>query len=79
MRECAICLYMSCDPKSASGAVGLNTAIPELVSGALERLDPGGAEAHIMLAVCPEHVVDIYRERVDGVRMAWRLPVGSLR
>jgi hypothetical protein len=78
MRDCAICHYMSLEPRAASGVVGLNTAIPELVSSAFERLDRGGAEAHIMLGVCPEHVVDIYRERIDGVRMAWRLPVASL-
>ena len=78
MHDCAVCRYLHVEPRAASGAVGLNTSIGELISGALERLDRGELQqAHIMLAVCPEHVVDIYRGRVDGVKMAWRLPVAT--
>ena len=76
MQVCEICRYLRLEPRSANGAIGLTTAIQPLVAAALDRLDSGlGTEAHVMLAVCPDHVVDIYRGRVDGVAMAWRLAV----
>lgn len=74
MRECAVCLYLCLEPRGSSGTVGVNTALAGLVELAVQRLDSGAdTVAHILVAVCPEHVVDIYRGRVDGVSMAWRL------
>jgi len=32
--------------------------------------DAHGASA---ARLCPEHVVDVYRGRIDGVTMAWRI------
>jgi hypothetical protein len=76
MHNCEICRYLRLEPRTANGAIGLHTAIQPLVEAAVDRLDSGaGSEAHVMLAVCPDHVVDIYRGRVDGVTMAWRLAV----
>lgn len=74
MNECAVCRYLRLEPRQASGTIGLNTAIVPLIALALERLDNGvGTEAHILAPVCPEHVVEIYRGRLDGIAMAWRL------
>ncbi|MGH2632097.1 MAG: hypothetical protein ACRDG3_01695 [Tepidiformaceae bacterium] len=57
-----------------NSTVGLNTAIDPLLDAALERFSEGQhGQSHIALAVCPEHVVDIYRERLPGVSMAWKL------
>jgi hypothetical protein len=76
MRSCTICAYLGLEPRQVNGAIGLNTAIPELIKAAPERLDRGGTNsAHVLLPVCPEHVVEIYRERIPGVAMAWRLGV----
>ena len=74
MKDCAVCCYLRLEPRQASGTIGLSTAIVPLIELSLERLDNGmGTEAHILAPVCPEHVVDIYRGRLDGVAMAWRL------
>ena len=78
MHVCEVCRYLRLEPQSATGAIGLTTAIQPLVDAAIERFaTQKGTDAHVMLAVCPEHVVDIYRGRVDGVAMAWRLSVGQ--
>lgn len=79
MHECAICREFGLEPRRTNSVVGLATAIRELIQSAFERI-PGGDDgaAHVMLPACAEHVVDIYRERVPGVRMAWRMPVGPL-
>jgi hypothetical protein len=78
MRDCAVCIYLCLDPRGASGTVGVNTSIAELVESAVQRLDGSGNEvAHVLVAVCPEHVVDIYRDRLDGVSMAWRLALAG--
>lgn len=78
MQVCEVCRYLRLEPQNASGAIGLKTAIQPLVDAALERFATRkGSAAHVMLAVCPDHVVDIYRGRVDGVAMAWRLAVAQ--
>lgn len=74
MNDCAVCCYLRLEPRHASGTIGLSTAIVPLIELAMERLDNGLSDAaHILAPVCPEHVVDIYRGRLDGVAMAWRL------
>jgi len=56
--------------------VGLATAIGELVAEAHDHLDETPGEGvHVMLPACPEHVVDAYRGRLTGIRMAWRVPL----
>lgn len=71
---CAVCRYLRLAPCEASGSVGLLTSIPELIFEATDQLESSDPnQPHIMLAVCAQHVVDIYRGRVAGVRMAWRL------
>jgi hypothetical protein len=54
--------------------VGLRTADRDLIERALraEGIDAQGCQ-HIMAAVCPEHVVAIYRGQLPGVGMAWRM------
>jgi hypothetical protein len=70
---CAICSYLLETPRSATGTVGLLTAVPSLVNAAVDRFVMAGPEQHVVVNACPEHVVDVYRGRIDGVKMAWRL------
>lgn len=72
--ECAICRYLGTEPRMTTSSLGILTSIDALVEGCLNRLDDGsGSQAHLFLPVCPEHVVDIYRGRITGVAMAWRM------
>lgn len=74
MYECAICHYFGLEARPTASTVGVNTGLPFLLREALEVLsEVPGSESHIVLAVCPEHVVDIYRDRLLGVSMAWKL------
>jgi hypothetical protein len=70
---CVICKHLSLPIRTATGTVGLITSQSTIVSFATEHLGREGDEDHVMVPACPEHVVDVYRGRVDGVRMAWRL------
>ena len=72
MANCAICLHLNESPRLTTGTVGLLTSAPAIVGAALDRISEIGAESHVLVHACPEHVVDVYRGRVDGVRMAWR-------
>lgn len=73
MRSCAVCLCLNLPPGAASGHVGVWTSRSDLVSQAAGTLSPGpDGQMHVLVPVCPEHVVDIYRDRIEGVRMAWR-------
>ncbi len=73
MADCAICLHLNESPRLTAGTVGLLTASERILGVALDRIGDIGQESHVIVHACPEHVVDIYRGRVDGVRMAWRL------
>jgi hypothetical protein len=53
--------------------VGLLTREPGIVEAALDRLGADGEEHHVLVHTCPEHAVDVYRGRVEGVKMAWQL------
>ncbi len=76
MRSCAVCAYLGLDPSPSSGEVGLWTSLPAIVAAANQVFPSAPAgEHHVMLAVCNEHVVEIYRDRIPGLRMAWRLRV----
>lgn len=70
---CAICEHLGLPPEQATGTVGLLTAAAGMHGRAIDRLGWAGLEQHIVVHACPEHVVDIYRGRVPGMRMAWRL------
>ena len=73
MPRCAICLYLELPPRDATGTVGLMTAESSLLDSALDNMGEVAGDTHVIVHACPEHVVDVYRGRVDGVRMAWRL------
>ena len=73
MPVCAICQHLSLPPQNAAGTVGLLTAERAIVGAALDSFGAAGPEQHVVVHACPEHVVDVYRGRIDGVRMAWRL------
>ncbi len=78
MASCAICVHLSEAPRVTAGTVGLLTAAPLIVSAAVDRIGEIGAESHVVVHACPEHVVDVYRGRIAGVRMAWRLSEPSI-
>jgi predicted secreted protein len=73
MSFCALCLHLEVPPRQATGTVGLLTSAPALLDAALDRLAEIAGESHVIVHACPEHVVDVYRGRIEGVRMAWRL------
>jgi hypothetical protein len=79
MSFCALCIYLEVPPREATGTVGLLTSAPALLELKLDQIAKIGHESHIIVHACPEHVVDVYRGRVHGVRMAWRLaePTGT--
>lgn len=73
MANCAICLHLNEPPRNTTATVGLLTAATGILGEAVDRIGEIGAETHVVVHACPEHVVDVYRGRVEGVRMAWRL------
>ncbi len=73
MTPCAICQHLALPPRNATGTVGLLTAEPALIEAAVDTLGIGASERHIVVHACPEHVVDVYRGRIPGVIMAWKL------
>lgn len=79
MSFCALCIYLEVPLRQAAGTVGLLTSAPVLLGLKLDDLGENAGESHIIVHACPEHVVDVYRGRVDRVRMAWRLadPTGT--
>ncbi|MCC7088099.1 MAG: hypothetical protein M9925_02095 [Chloroflexi bacterium] len=79
MSFCALCIYLEVPLRQATGTVGLLTSVPVLLDWKLDDLGENAGESHIIVPACPEHVVDVYRGRVEGVRMAWRLaePTGT--
>ena len=60
-------------PRAAAGTVGLLTRKRGIVGAAVDRLGESGGELHVVVHACPEHAADVYRGRIEGVRMAWRL------
>lgn len=79
MSFCALCIYLEVPLRPATGTVGLLTSVPVLLDLKLDDLGENAGESHVIVHACPEHVVDVYRGRVEGVRMAWRLaePTGT--
>ena len=79
MPVCAICAFLAHAPTPARGTVGVMTREPAILPAALDRfgVDDTGHH-HVVVDACPEHVVDVYRERIDGVRMAWRLEEAAI-
>ena len=72
--DCAICRHLGTALSRTGNVLGLKTEHTELLTHALTRYDLGDrAQAHILLPVCPEHAVDVYRSRVPGVEMAWQV------
>ena len=67
---CAACTLLGDVPCPTTSTVGLNTSLPRLIAQAQERLDDGAtSDAHVLVSVCPDHAVDVYRGRVNGVSM----------
>jgi len=73
-QDCAVCRHLGLVPRATVSSLGLRTAIRGLIEASSARFDDGrDAEAHVLVPVCPEHVVDIYRGRMAGMSMAWRM------
>ena len=76
---CALCEILGEEPRAAQNTIGLQTVLPGLIARTLEPGVPSASEQHVLVHVCPEHVVDIYRGRVAGVTMAWRTAPAPLQ
>jgi hypothetical protein len=74
LHPCAICRFLGQEPRYTTNVVGLRTRIDELLHHPGRRTLAGFDIEHVMLPACPEHVVEVYRGRVEGVAMAWRMP-----
>jgi hypothetical protein len=74
---CAICEHLALTPRASTGSVGLLTNAPGIVALAIDDLGISAGTRHVVVPACPEHVVDVYRGRIEGVRMAWRLGQGE--
>lgn len=72
-RNCAGCEVLGQDPRATQNTIAVHTVLPGLTARAQEQLAAEGAERHVIVHICPEHVVDVYRDRVAGVQMAWRM------
>ena len=80
MQSCGVCLSLNLEPLPSSGSISVWTSSQALIERSSEQLGaaPDGAQ-HVVVAVCPEHVAEIYRGRIPGMTMAWKLspaPVG---
>ncbi|MCX7616843.1 hypothetical protein [Tepidiforma sp.] len=73
MSVCAICQAEGQPPRHVTNPVGLLTSRFDILATATHRYGDIDGETHALVPVCPEHVVDVYRGRIPGVRMAWRL------
>ncbi len=74
MQSCSICFSLALDPRPASGSIGIWTSNAALIEHASAELAvaPDG-DRHVVVAVCPEHVVEVYRGQIPGLAMAWKL------
>ncbi len=74
VQDCAVCRHLGFAPRATVSSLGLRTSIRGLIEASTARFDDGrDAEAHVLVPVCPEHVVDIYRGRLPGMLIAWRI------
>lgn len=73
---CVICQYLGEPSTPGTSLVSIETTVP-----GLRALMPGpDAHGAIATRLCAEHVIDVYRGRIEGVTMAWRVlapPVAS--
>lgn len=69
IEPCVVCQLLGEAPMPGTSLVSLDTSVPGLVARGGAPDDRGA----IIAGLCPEHVVDVYRERIEGVRMAWRI------
>ena len=77
MPTCAVCMHLGLPPRIATGSIGLLSSSPALRRAAVDHLGDHDGVPHVVVNACPEHVVDVYRGRLHGVRMAWRVaPTG---
>lgn len=73
VQPCALCIAQAAEPGLVKNPVGLLTRRTDLLRHAVQVFGELDGATHALIPVCPEHVVEVYRGRVAGVRMAWRL------
>lgn len=73
MPLCAVCMHLGLPPRISTGSIGLLSSSPALLRAAVDHIGDYDGVAHVVVNACPEHVVDVYRGRLQGVRMAWRV------
>ena len=66
---CVVCQVFGGELMPATSLVSIETTLPDQ-RARVQLPDAHGARA---ARLCPEHVVDVYRGRIDGVSMAWRI------
>ncbi len=65
-------------PATTVTVLGVQTGWADLHDAAVAEYALAGTEKHVVVPVCPEHAVDIYRGRIAGVQMAWRLAAAAV-
>lgn len=66
---CVLCQYRGEPSTPGTSLVSVETTL-----GPLRALMPApDARGAIATRLCPEHVIDVYRGRIEGVTMAWRV------
>lgn len=74
MQSCGVCLSLNLEPRLSSGSIGVWTSNQSLIERSSQQLGAAAdGEQHVVVAVCPEHVAEIYRGRIPGMTMAWKL------
>ncbi|MCC6387220.1 MAG: hypothetical protein IT302_07560 [Dehalococcoidia bacterium] len=66
---CVICEYLGQASAPGTSLVSIETTLAPL-RALMPVPDVHGA---IATRLCPEHVIDVYRGRIEGVTMAWRV------
>ena len=71
---CALCEHLALEPRPADNSIGVRTSSRVVIDRA-QDLFTRNAEGltHILVPVCAEHAADVFRGRIEGVEMAWRL------
>jgi hypothetical protein len=74
LAACALCEHLALDPRPADNAIGVRTSSTLVIDRAQDRYTRSAdGRTHILVPVCAEHAADVFRGRIEGVEMAWRL------
>jgi len=72
--QCSLCEHLALDPRPAENAIGVRTSSASVIDRAHDRFARSAdGRTHILMPVCAEHAADVFRGRIAGFEMAWRL------